>query len=50
MLDADQHLAGGRCGRLGKVGKLEDDSRIAERSALQRQHFASASISRLSRQ
>jgi hypothetical protein len=31
LLDADQHLAGGRCGRLGNAGKLEDDFRIAER-------------------
>jgi hypothetical protein len=30
MLDADQHLAGGRCRRFGKVGKLRDDSRLAE--------------------
>jgi hypothetical protein len=41
MLDANQHLAGDRCGRLGKVGKLEDDSRIADRL------ICSASVSRL---
>jgi len=32
MLDTDQHLACGRCWRFGKVGKLEDDSRLAESS------------------
>ena len=29
MPDTDQHLAGGRCWRFGKVGKLEDDARLA---------------------
>src|SRR5258708_27846800 len=40
MLDTDQHLAGGRCWRFGKVGKLKDDSRFAEGSDLQCTHSA----------
>src|SRR5437879_12353910 len=40
MLDADQHLAGARCRRVGKVGKLEDDSRLAESSDLHCTHSA----------
>src|SRR5207244_7355886 len=40
MLDADQHLAGARCRRFGKVGKLEDDSRLAESSDLHCTHSA----------
>jgi hypothetical protein len=40
MLDADQHLAGGRCRRFGKVGKLKDDSRLAESSDLHCTHCA----------
>src|SRR5260370_18460093 len=40
MLDTDQHLAGGRCWRFGKVGKFEDDSRLAESSDLHCTHSA----------
>src|SRR5207244_8246962 len=40
MLDTDQHLAGGRCWRFGKVGKLEDDARLAESSDLHGTHSA----------
>src|SRR5438445_11415333 len=40
MLDTDQHLTCGRCWRFGKVGKFEDDSRLAERSDLQCTHSA----------
>src|ERR1700692_4212488 len=40
MLDADQHLAGARCRRFGKVDKLKDDSRFAERFDLQCTHCA----------
>src|SRR5437879_10848035 len=40
MLDADQHLAGARCRRVGKVGKLKDDSRLAESSDLHCTHSA----------
>ena len=29
MLNTDQHLAGGRCRRFGKVGKFEDDASAA---------------------
>src|SRR3989442_2307930 len=40
MLDTDQHLAGGRCWRFGKVGKCEGDSRLAESSDLHGTHSA----------
>src|SRR2546428_6521841 len=40
MLDTDQHLAGGRCWRFGKVGKFEDDSGLAESSDLHGTHAA----------
>src|SRR5438046_1773414 len=40
MLDTDQHLAGGRCWRFGKVGKLKDDARLAESSDLHCTHSA----------
>src|SRR3989441_7972718 len=40
MLDAHQHLAGGRCWRFGKVGQFKDDSRLAERSDLHGTHSA----------
>src|SRR5207244_11013604 len=40
VLDADQHLAGGRCWRFGKVGKLEDDSRLAKSPDLHCTHSA----------
>ena|SRR5262245_30901183 len=40
VLDTDQHLAGGRFRRFGKVGKFEDDSRLAERSDLHSTHPA----------
>src|SRR5947209_6641503 len=40
MLDTDQHLACGRCWRFGKVGKFEDDSRLAESSDLHGTHSA----------
>src|SRR5713226_9107156 len=40
MLDTDQHLACGRCWRFGKVGKLEDDSRLAESSDSHCTHLA----------
>jgi hypothetical protein len=40
MLNTDQHLAGGRCRRFGKVGKFEDDSRLAESSDLHGTHSA----------
>src|SRR5438132_1075210 len=40
MLDTDQHLACGRCWRFGKVGKLEDDSRLAESSDSRCTHLA----------
>src|SRR5256885_5391389 len=40
MLDTDQHLAGGRCWRFGKVGKLKDDARLAESSDLHGTHSA----------
>src|SRR5437762_6716825 len=38
VLDTDQHLAGGRCWRFGKVGKLKDDARLAESSDLHCTH------------
>src|SRR5207247_8457150 len=40
MLDADQHLAGARCRRVGKVGKRKDDARLAESSDLHCTHAA----------
>src|SRR5207244_471733 len=40
VLDTDQHLAGGRCWRFGKVGKLKDDARLAESSDLHCTHYA----------
>src|SRR5882672_3386556 len=40
MFDADQDLACGQCRRLRNVGKLEDDSRVAESSDLQCTHSA----------
>ena len=40
MLDTDQHLAHGRCWRLRKVGRLEDDCRLAESSDLHCTHSA----------
>src|SRR5205814_7481220 len=40
MLDTDQNLACGRCWRFGKVGKLKDDARLAERSELHCTHSA----------
>src|SRR5438094_226824 len=40
MLDTDQHLACGRCWRFGKVGKIEDDARLAESSDLHCTHSA----------
>src|SRR5262249_25846005 len=40
MLDTDQHLAGGRCRRFGKLNKFEDDARLAESSDLHCTHSA----------
>src|SRR6059058_1051933 len=40
VLDTDQHLAGARCGRFGKVDKFKDDSRLAESSDLHCTHSA----------
>src|SRR5256712_1036911 len=40
MLDTDQHLAGGRCWRFGKVSKFKDESRLAEGSELHCTHSA----------
>src|SRR5713226_9429877 len=40
----DQHLAGGRCWRFGKVGKFKDDSRLAESSDLHGTHSASPAL------